>query len=229
MVFRKAVYILKMNSQLLSLLQKLLKFIFPPFCVCCKKSGSALCEKCYQLIHFNLQPSISTKNNCQFLDQTFVLSAYQPPVSQLIKALKYQRVRVVSDTLVELLYLHLAFPSFDLITSAPISRKRVNERGFNQAQLISEKLGLMLNKPTEQLLIKIKDTKKQAQSNYQQRLSNLNDCFQVDQKFKNLVENSAILIVDDVISTGSTLNECAKTLKMTGAKKVIGVALAQGL
>mgnify|MGYP000960079073 CR=1 FL=1 len=218
-----------MNSQLSSLLYKLLKIIFPPFCVCCKKNGSVLCEKCYQLIHFNLQPSIPIKNSCQFLDQTLVLAAYQPPVSQLIKALKYQRVRAVSDTLAELLYLHLTFPSFDLITSAPISRKRANERGFNQAQLISEKLGLMLNKPTEQLLIKIKDTEKQAQSNYQQRLCNLNDCFQVDQKFKHLVKKSVILIVDDVISTGSTLNECAKTLKTAEAKKVIGVALAQGL
>lgn len=218
-----------MNSQLSSLLYKLLKIIFPPFCVCCKKNGSVLCEKCYQLIHFNLQPSISTKNSYQFLDQTLVLAAYQPPVSQLIKALKYQRMRAVSDTLAELLYLHLTFPSFDLITSAPISRKRANERGFNQAQLISEKLGLMLNKPTEQLLIKIKDTKKQAQSNYQQRLNNLNDCFRIDHKLKNLVKNSTILVFDDVISTGSTLNECAKTLKKVGAKKVIGVAVAQSL
>ncbi len=188
-----------------------------------------MCYECYQLIHFNLQPKNSNLINQGSLDQVLILAVYQPPISQLIKALKYQHTRAAGKMLAQLLFLHINFPEFDLITSAPISKKRLNERGFNQAQLIAEELASKLNKPFKKLLKKIKDTKKQARSSFQQRLSNLSDCFRVESPYRDFVKNKTILIIDDVISTGSTLNECAKTLKASGAKQVIGVALAQSL
>lgn len=223
------VYVLIMNFRLLSLLHKLVILFFPPFCVCCKENGAVLCDECYQLIHFNLQPISSNLINQDHLDQVLILAVYQPPISQLIKALKYQHTKEAGKMLAQLLFLHIIFPEFDLITNAPISKKRLNERGFNQAQLIAERLAKILNKPSGQLLKKIKDTKKQAQSNFQQRLSNLSGCFQVESQYRDFIKDKTILIVDDVISTGSTLNECAKTLKISGAKRIIGVALAQSL
>jgi len=211
------------------ILNKMVDFLLPAYCVCCGKNGSVLCSGCYQLIHFNLQP-ITNRLICHdHLDQVVTLAVYQPPISQLIKALKYQHVKLAGSELAKLLYWHLQIPEHNLISYAPISRGRLNERGFNQAQLIATNLAKLLNKPSVSLLLKSRETKKQAHSTIDQRLKNLENSFVVDPTTKEIIPNSIIVIIDDVISTGSTLDKCAKVLKEAGAKEVIGVALAQSL
>ena len=210
-----------------NLTEKFLNLIVPPYCVCCSKNGRLLCHRCYQLIHFNAQPANNNLFSQEFLDQALSLAVYQPPISDLIKSLKYQHVKKIGVVLAELLYNHLQLPKCDLITWAPISKKRLNERGFNQAQMIGEGLGRIMKTPTKTVLKKVKHTSKQAKSSFAQRLANLQDTFEVEASFQHCLKNKTVMIVDDVLSTGSTLNECARMLKMAGVKVVVGVAVAR--
>lgn len=202
-------------------------WLLPEYCVCCAKNGKLLCQHCYQLIHFNPTPSSNKLFAQQYLDQTLILATYQSPISDLIKKLKYQGIKKVSLVLAELLYQHLKLDQYDVITWAPTSKKRVNERGFNQAELIACQLATKLNIPALPLLLKIRHTSKQAHSTFQERLENLQDSFAVNPEFLATVQQQKILIIDDVISTGSTLNECAKILKLAQAKTVTALAVAR--
>lgn len=202
-------------------------WLFPEYCVCCSKNGQLLCNNCYQLIHFNPQPANSDLFSQKYLDQALSLAVYQPPISDLIKSLKYGRVKKISRVLAQLLFDHLNLPQYDLITWAPISKKRLNDRGFNQAELIGKELGKLLKIPTLPMLKKIKHTSKQAKSSFNQRLENLQNSFGIEEQHIKYLSNQKIMIIDDVLSTGSTLNECARILKKADVDKVIGVAVAR--
>ncbi|KUK79604.1 MAG: ComF family protein, putative [Microgenomates bacterium 39_7] len=210
-----------------NLFNNTLDVFLPPHCVCCRKNGSLLCKRCYRLIHFKAQSSSRQLINSDFLDQVLTLAIYQPPISNLIQELKYKKVKKVAQLMAEMFYLHLRIPQTDIITWAPISIGRLNNRGFNQAELIARELSDLIEVPAVNLLIKTKETKKQARSSLQERITNLNGIFAFNPIFNKHIGGASVLIVDDVISTGSTLNECAKVLKTNKASKVIGLTVAQ--
>jgi len=114
----------------------------------------------------------------------------------------------------------------NLIMPVPLSKRRLRWRGFNQAELlarrVAEKYGLELDKDN---LIRTKHKKAQAKLNEIERLKNIKDCFVW--QGGNLNKRNIILI-DDVVTTGATLNECAKVLKAAGAGEVWGLVVAKG-
>lgn len=210
-----------------NLILKSWKVILPEYCLCCNRKGSLLCSHCYSLIHFNPTPAKNFLFQQNYLDQVLCMAIYQPPISNLIRGLKYHNIKKVSAVLADLLYYHLNIKEHHLITWAPTSKKRINERGFNQARLIAENLAIKLNINSLASIKKTKHTPKQAQSSFQQRMQNLKDSFLVKDRCLVFIKNKKILILDDVVSTGSTLNECAKVLKKAGAKTVTGLAVAR--
>jgi len=124
--------------------------------------------------------------------------------------------------------LPLAILNFNenLIIPVPLSSKRLRWRGFNQAELLAEKVaenyGLALDKSS---LIRIKHKKAQAKLDEIHRQENIKGCF--EWRGSNLNKRNVILI-DDVVTTGATLNECAKVLKAAGAGEVWGLVVAKG-
>ena len=107
----------------------------------------------------------------------------------------------------------------DLMVPAPLSEKRLKERGFNQSLLLGEQMEGILKIPLSNGLIKVRDTAIQHDLNYEQRLDNLHNAFQaVD---KNAFAGKRILLVDDVATTGTTLSECGRALYLAGAEKVL--------
>ncbi|MDP2736304.1 MAG: ComF family protein [bacterium] len=114
----------------------------------------------------------------------------------------------------------------NLIIPVPLSGKRLRWRGFNQAELlakrVAEKYGLALDKSN---LIRIKHKKAQAKLDEIHRQENIKDCFAW--QGSNLNKKNIILI-DDVVTTGATLNECAKVLKAAGAGEIFGLVVAKG-
>lgn len=203
-----------------------INWLLPQYCVCCGQKGRLLCLRCYRLIHFNCGPCTDLFSQ-KYLDQALSLAIYQPPISDLIKNLKYHRIKNIGKILAELLYFHLNLPQSDLIVWTPISQRRLNNRGFNQAQLIGENLGQLTHTPSVPLLIKTRHTAKQASSTFKQRLKNLDNSFGIDPHYQKLSKNKTIMLIDDVLSTGNTLNECARILKLAGANQVIGLAAAR--
>jgi len=110
--------------------------------------------------------------------------------------------------------------SYDLITFVPLYIQRQRWRGFNQA----EDLAKTIDFRALPLLIRTRSTNAQSQLNRNRRKVNVAECFEVINR--DLVKNKSILICDDVYTTGSTLNACAKSLKQAGAFKVYGYVLA---
>ncbi len=204
-----------------------LDFVFPKTCVLCQNPGNLLCKRCYRLIHFypHLEPKQLQVH--QAIDQVQVLAHYQPPIKNLIHALKYKRVKAAAALLAQICYFHLDFTSIDCVCCVPSSKLRISNRGFNQSKLIAENLAELLQVEYLAILKKSKATARQASlKNREQRIQNIQNVFLLKPAAVNL-NNKTILVVDDVISTGATVSGCAQVLKQAGAAQVVAAAIAR--
>ena len=113
---------------------------------------------------------------------------------------------------------------FDYITYIPMSKKSLSKRGYNQAQLLANEVSKHIGVESKQLLIKVFETKSQRTQNAKQRRVNVYGAF--DLIYNIDISDKTILIIDDVKTTGSTLNECAKMLNIYGAKAVYAATFA---
>lgn len=122
-----------------------------------------------------------------------------------------------------------------ILIPIPIHKKRLKERGYNQCDLISKSLMREFQKKTElkfgviykpNILIRSKYTQKQSWSNKKERQKNLKNVFVVDKKFKKEISCKKIILIDDVITTGSTIGEAKKVLLESGAVSVMAICLA---
>ncbi len=116
--------------------------------------------------------------------------------------------------------------AFDCITFVPCRPFKYRIRGFNQSELLADKLSLILNIPVKNLLNKIAYSGVQHHKTARERRVDIFGVFDVDDEFKTQLEDKTILLIDDVKTTGSTLNECAKMLKIYGAKAVYALTFA---
>jgi ComF family protein len=160
----------------------------------------------------------------QFLDGVFVYGEYEGVLKRVIHVIKFDAVRRLAKKLGDLLT-HPEIPPVDCIVPVPLSRERLLKRGFNQSLWIgrglSEKQGIPLN---NYLLIKTRETTPQSLLSGKERLRNPRGAFAVV-KEKDIPER--VLLIDDVITTGATLNECAKVLKSSGVKYVYALVAAR--
>ena len=121
-------------------------------------------------------------------------------------------------------------PAKTILIPIPLSKKRLRRRGYNQAALIANELSSKTGIPCrEDILYKKLHTLSQVETKTKkERMLNLKDSFGVRLPEKILRPEPTILLIDDIITTGATLNEAAKTLKSAGFKKVIGIVVAKG-
>ncbi len=113
-----------------------------------------------------------------------------------------------------------------IIAPIPLHPGRERKRGFNQAELLAKFIGTKLNLEFTIALKKIKNTKPQAQlKNSEERIKNMEECFRITNP--ELVENKNVILIDDVFTSGATMNEAVKILKNCGAKKIIAAVLAK--
>jgi ComF family protein len=153
------------------------------------------------------------------------------PTKQIIHCLKYSGITELSDILGELICQKLARLMTDLskelvIVPVPLHKARMAERGFNQSELIGKFVSYRLNIPGGDALSRTRSTKPQADLKRRERLTNLTGCFFVADR--GFIVGKSVLLIDDVATTGTTINECAKVLLSAGAKEVWGVVAAHG-
>ena len=201
-------------------------FIAPPFCVSCEKFGNYICETCAEKLQFYTQ-SVPLQLRTNYLDALYATVHYHPPATELVKKLKYKSSWALTETIAEIMHLFIPIEQkTDLLTFVPLHKKRQWDRGFNQAEHLVKYLSQHWKIKNYHLVHRVRSTTPQAELLREQRLTHLNDAFiyqsELDVKYKT------IGIVDDVSTTGTTLNECAKVLKEHGAKKVIGIVFAHG-
>jgi len=130
--------------------------------------------------------------------------------------------RFLAKQLAEYLAAETPFGDFGLITYVPMSRRDRRNRGFNQAQLLAKGLGERIGIPVCKTLAKVQETTPQAALPARERRRNLRGAFQLIRSAKEKA-----LLVDDIYTTGSTVEECARTLKQGGYKAVFVLTVAR--
>jgi len=198
----------------------------PTYCVFCERWGELLCNKCYETVDF-LYDQPPPQLAPLFLDTVISACRYGGAIKDLLKALKYHSVIEAGKFSARLLYHCTTIPPVDCITSVPIHPKRLTERGFNQSQVLAKTLAQLTNLPYQDLLIRTIHGSHQASVRSRaERLCHVANHFSLNSNRAQPLPHT-ILLIDDVLTTGSTLNECAKVLKTNGCKKVIALTLAR--
>lgn len=230
--------------------------LFPVYCVVCEKPGKYICSECFRHIPIKIASFCPVCQNTEsfagrvcnvcenenkkiYFDGVIVASYYKHPVLRdLIYYFKYSFLKKLSWPLAKLLlkklFLLETFPFEDFaFTAVPLHPKRHEWRGFNQAELLGIKLQKLLSKNNldisfiPDLLVRQKYLKPQMKiHSTQDRKRNIVGCFIFNPKYTNEIPKK-IIIIDDILTTGATLNECAKILKRHGAEKVWGLVLAR--
>jgi len=159
-----------------------------------------------------------------------VYGYWQSPLKELVYGLKYYQVRPVVNVLGGwLAEVATRFcQGVDLvIVPVPLHRSRLWERGFNQAQSLAEIVAERTDWPLERALVRRRFTKPQFGLRKKERRGNIQGVFAVPAHQKPILLGKTVLLIDDIVTTGATINECAKVLKQNGVREVWGLVLAK--
>jgi ComF family protein len=196
------------------------------------------CTQCAIPLPHMPQASVTRCGQClrqpPAFDATVVASDYAPPIDRLVLALKFGNQLALAPLFARILRDSLLYerqlPLPDLLTAVPLGRQRLAERGFNQAleiaRPLSHALGIALD---PQLVGRLRDTQAQALLHPDQRHKNIRHAFVVPEDAAARAMGRHIGVVDDVVTTGETLNELAATLKRFGATRVTNFVFARTL
>ncbi len=223
----------------------LLDLVFPKACLNCKKEGFWLCPDCLELLRPKLEKECPVCRkakedvlicpDCQdksFLKGLWILTDYNPLTQKIIQAVKYEFLTDLVGKLNGLTEKYFSLvPGWQkdfVLLPVPLSRKRYLERGFNQARLLAEMASQVLeNKVVSGILQRKVFSKPQAQLSAKERLVNVKGNFCMTKDGINS-KGEKIVLVDDVYTTGATMQECARILKENGFNEVWGLVLARG-
>jgi len=240
---------------LTNLTQSFLDMVFPWQCLNCQKEISGqypICPNCLSdmdtYLYHDLfcpvclkkmpQNQIKPCKSCQNKTNLLFLKAALPYENYLIKEaihrFKYQGIKSLSYPLTEWLLKSLKQNKYCLenknweLIPVPLHNKKIKQRGFNQAQILAEIISQRLDLPVNtEILFRTIDNPAQANiSDMTLRKNNVKDIFLVKDSSK--IKNKSILLIDDVFTTGATLEEAAKILKEAGAQSVAGLVIAKG-
>lgn len=227
--------------------EALLDILFPPICLHCKKNLSAeeksarICSVCVGRIHIHstlfcakCRARMPENKKICHRDMPYMLAAavnYDGPVKDLVHQLKYRRWTSLSDIIRPIINTYiknLALSAEDyIIVPIPLHSERLQERGFNQAELIGSMISEALRLPMRtDILERVKKTKAQAElKNYAERADNIIDAFRAAQS--DAVQDKNIILVDDVYTSGATMDDAVRALRGRGAKKIVAFVLAK--
>ncbi len=216
--------------------------LFPERCANCDRPGSLLCDECQQEIEFVLPPICphcgypSSDNalcyRCQrdapAIDGIRSVAFFEPPVRNAIHTLKYRGLRSVATPLASLMadyYRRNPLPA-DVIVPVPLHRDRLRERGYNQSDLLAHALGAEIGLPVRKgLLVRTRATPPQVELDASERKQNMAGAFQCPKT--EAAAGLRMLLIDDVCTTGATLEACSLVLHHAGAKSVWALTLGR--
>lgn len=221
---------------------QIIDWIYPPLCCNCGKIGYEICKDCFTALELNL-----FSNHCKICGQDnetdyvcslcksqepqydFIRSwgIYSGILREIIHAFKFnRRIGLINYlTLSAVECIQNWNPSVDLIVPVPLSKKRIRSRGYNQSSILAKSIAQKLQIDFSSLAVKrIKNTRTQVGLNARERKVNVANAFEAD---SSICKGHSILLVDDIITTGSTLNECAKAIKNADGNFVYVFTLAK--
>lgn len=237
-----------MKHKIKNILDAILFFFLPRTCFCCGadlKTKHLLCPDCLAKVEplkglvcarcgvpltsgghycFNCRGSKAAKYKCSFIRSAL---KFNEPTRALVHAFKYEKYLNIAPYFAELMYktyrqnpeyLEAAF-----LVPVPIYKSRQRKRGFNQAEVLAQYLSKLCGIPVLNALIRLKNTKSQTKLTRKERKENILGAFALAKAAEGKIKKQAFILIDDVCTTGATLEECARVLKAAGAREVLAL------
>lgn len=222
-----------------------LDLLFPKFCTNCGKYGGDICAECFDSIEISrtktcfycgrispcgkICPRCRAREKVKFSNVIWAGSYKDEALKSLVHGLKYNKLLNLADVIGEMLGMAIASSGLSLdvlVVPVPLHPEKEKKREFNQSELIATYVSNRLNIAKAPALRRIKETKSQVGLTKIERAENMAGAFKCVKK--KLVQDRVILLIDDVATTGATLNACATVLKAAGAKRIIAAVVARG-
>lgn len=200
-------------------LEALLDIIYPydNKCIICGVEGFlGICSKCKSEI-----------KRVHHQEEIMAYGYYGGVLKKLILNLKYHKSFIAGKVLADLLCQIIIEKklSIDCICYVPISKDSLKKRGFNQCSVLAKNISSILDIPVIDCLVKVKETKEQKLLGKEERMKNILDAFEIKNKEKLFKKN--ILLIDDVYTTGATINECKKNIEKCNINKIYLLTIAK--
>jgi competence protein ComFC len=222
-----------------SMLDTAIKLIFPPKCIFCGNILSAnsdidICRGCFNKISFIdgiINGHNTRRSNSGCCDYIICVCHYSGIIKDSLMRYKFfskpSYYRAFARLLTDKVKKMTDLSKFDIIISVPLHRSKEKIRGYNQSLLISKELSKGLGVPEySRLLSRIRDTGSQSLLSKAERYYNVKDAFEICNV--EMIKDKVVLLVDDIMTTGNTIDECSRILKAAGAKAVVGAVIATG-
>ena len=213
-----------MLKVIIKIFDSILNFIYPNRCVFCQEimainEEDCICKYCYTDIDFI----------CDDQEPKLAVFSYDEKTRYAIFRLKYDNQKQYAKVFAKMMYyklLKIDISKYDYIIYVPMYIKKKKKRGYDQAEVIACELSKLCGIPIENNnLIRIKITLPQSKVSFEKRSENVKDAFYV--KNPSRINNKNILLIDDIYTTGNTINYCAKELKKAGANNICYFTLAK--
>lgn len=232
--------IFRMISRLCS---NLIDFILPNTCIVCAKEieDNLVCDDCLNLVEYPKAPlcphcgrPIDDTRTCHYcryekiLDYGRAFALYVPPVDKMIHHLKYLGKTKLANFwgigMAGVLKNDFYLRNADFLTPVPLFWWKHLRRGYNQAELLSKIISLESSIPILDCLVRTKNTRTQTRLDHKKRKENVKGAFKLKKGIT--LRDKKIIIIDDVMTSGATIKECAKVLKDAGAKEIYSLVAA---
>lgn len=224
--------------------QQFVDFLLPPRCICCDTVGQLFCTQCQQSILWMKEPvctccgrpmhSNKLCNTCKSTpsQNTTIRAAtlFEPPIIHAIHQFKYYNAfglaRPFATMMTEAWHIwQRVSTSIDIVTSIPLHKDRIKERGYNQSALLATHFARLNRLPCNNyLMARVRHTPPQAKLNAAERAQNMQNAFSL---FRGDVKDKHILLIDDVCTTGATIFSASQVLLAAGARQVSAYCLAR--
>lgn len=237
------------------MISSIINLLYPPLCLVCEKRdhlrSQGLCENCLKKLKKRLPPfcvkcgrqlpgSPEEQRKCGdcekgllFFDRAFSVFYYNGILKNLVHDFKYKKITFLSQELARLtadfIKDYAIAKNSDLVLSIPMHPARLFKREINPSHILAKALAKKLHLDySANLLKKIKNTAPQSRLSRSERIKNVKGSFSLKRNAESYIKSKNILLVDDLFTTGSTVNECARLLKHSNASHVEVITLARG-
>ena len=205
-------------------LYKILRGFFPHICIFCGKTiiqNNICCDNCQkELIYMGKTKDID------YIDFSYAAYAYSEYSRRPIFSLKYGGRRYLAEHIAKILADFIGNNlKVDMIVPVPLHKKRLKSRGFNQAELMAAEISELLNTRAYSVLERLKATEKLSLLTTRQRQESIENAFAIKPTAQSLnLAGKSILLIDDILTTGATLRQCAKVLRTQSPKHIYAVS-----
>lgn len=201
------------------------------FCDICRHNllfednGKGICYDCFSKLPFT--PMESSFEGSEYVKYIIAPLFYTGAAKEAIKRFKFKSEYAYGDVLGKIMREYVgAYPhlkEFDAVTAVPLSKQRLNERGYNQSEILAKYVCQGTGLEYCDCVERIRNTKRQSGLRGSERTKNVKNAFSADSK---TVRGKRIILVDDICTTGNTLNACAGAMINAGAKEIVGISCA---